>query len=341
MDWSRRACSRRGHVLYEPVEQAYLEQVRADTALGTAWRCLRCGDFVLDVPTGTGPAAEAPMPLRGKALRSRFIMRLLAIERIFRFLLVGLGAYAVWKFSNSEHALQLLFERNLTVFKPAAQHYGYDLDNSSVVTTIRKLFTYKHADLDIAAAALGVYAAIELIEAIGLWLAKRWGEYFAVVATGLFLPIEVYELTEHATKFKIATFALNVLAVVYLLLSKRLFGIRGGGKAYEAELNSESLLHSPEAAAAAGDLPGAAFGSEEGGAGYASAGGYASGEATQRFERPRSGKAAAQPAAPISAPAPGPGNGVGGVGPGLAPIAQAEPTLLLGPADPPDGIVQA
>ena len=246
MDWSRRACSRRGHVLYEPDEQEYLSQVKADTGLGAAWRCLRCGDFVLDVPTASGPVAEAPMPLRGKALRSRLIMRLLAVERIFRFLLVGLGAYAVWKFSNSEHALQLLFERNLTIFRPVAQHYGYDLDNSSVVTTIRKFFTYKHADLDLAAGALALYAVIELIEAVGLWLAKRWGEYFASVATALFLPIEIYELTEHATKFKIATLALNVFAVFYLVWSKRLFGVRGGGKAYEAELTSESLLHEPE-----------------------------------------------------------------------------------------------
>jgi uncharacterized membrane protein (DUF2068 family) len=229
-------------VLYEPAEPDIRALVRADTALGTAWRCLRCGDFVLDVPTSTGPAADAPRPARGKALRSLLIMRLLAVERIFRFLLVGLGAFAVWKFSNSQHALQDLFERNLTIFKPVAQHYGYDLDNSSVVATIRKLFTYKHSTLDLAALALGVYAVIEAIEAAGLWLAKRWGEYFAAVATALFLPIEIYELTEHATTFKIATFSLNVLAVLYLVLAKRLFGLRGGGKAYEAQLTSESLL---------------------------------------------------------------------------------------------------
>jgi uncharacterized membrane protein (DUF2068 family) len=243
MDWSRRACSRRGHVLFEPTEPEFLGQVRTDTAHGTAWRCLRCGDFVLDVPTESGPVAEAPMPLRGKALRSRLIMRLLAIERIFRFLLVGLAAYAVWRFSNSEHALQELFEKNLTIFKPVAQHYGYDLDNSSVVTTIRKIFNYKHSTLDLAAAALALYAVIEAVEAVGLWLAQRWGEYFAAVATGLFLPVEIYELTDHATKFKIATFALNVLAVLYLVIAKRLFGVRGGGKAYAAELSSESLLH--------------------------------------------------------------------------------------------------
>ena len=245
MDWSRRACSRRGHVLYEPDEREYLSQVRADTGLGTAWRCLRCGDFVLDVPTASGPVAEAPMPLRGPALRSRFIMRLLAIERVFRFLLVGLGAYAVWKFSDSQHSLELLFDRNLTFLRPVAQHYGYSLDNSPIVATIQKFFDYKRTDLDLVAAALALYAVIELIEATGLWLAKRWGEYFAAVATALFLPIEIYELTEHATKFKIATLAVNVFAVVYLLWTKRLFGIRGGGKAYEAELSSESLLQEP------------------------------------------------------------------------------------------------
>jgi uncharacterized membrane protein (DUF2068 family) len=320
MDWSRRACSRRGHVLYEPEEQSYLEQVRADTGLGTAWRCLRCGDFVLDVPTGSGPAADAPRPLRGKALRSRSIMRLLAIERIFRFLLVGLGAYAVWKFSNSQHALQLLFERNLTIFRPVAQHYGYDLDNSSVVTTIRKLFTYKQADLDIAAIALAVYAVIELIEAIGLWLAKRWGEYFAAVATGLFLPVEIYELTEHSTKFKIATFALNVLAVVYLLVSKRLFGIRGGGKAYEAELTSESLLagvgagEAGSGATAAGVGGGYGGGVEPAGFDAFNSGPDNANAATARFERPL----------PPQSTSPAFGAAAG----------QAEPTLLLGDPDP-------
>lgn len=336
MDWSRRACSRRGHVLFEPTEPEYLTQVRADTGLGTAWRCLRCGDFVLDVPTETGPVAEAPMPRRGKALRSHFIMRLLAIERVFRFLLIGLGAYAVWKFSNSEHALQLLFEKNLTVFKPIAQHYGYDLDNSSVVTTIRKLFTYKHSSLDLAAAALALYAVIELIEAIGLWLAKRWGEYFAAVATALFLPIEVYELTEHATKFKIATFALNVLAVIYLVWTKRLFGIRGGGKAYEAELTSESLLHEVEG-------PGTAR------TGWTERTGRE--EWTERTERSdRSGMAAgagsngraAEPAArtaqlPLAEPTT---VQVPVTEPTLQ-VPVAEPPSRVSPTEPPDGIVQA
>ncbi len=247
MDWDRRHCARRGHVLYAPTEPAYRDRIRALTAVGTAWRCLRCGDFVLREPAASGPAADAPVVLRGKALRSRLIMRLLAIERIFRFLLVGAAAYAVWRFSNSQAALYQLFEKDLTVFRPLAIHFGYDLDHSSIVDTIRKSFDYKRSMLTIVAVLLSIYALIELIEAVGLWLARRWGEYFAVVATAAFLPIEVYELTERQSAFKIGTFALNVLAVLYLLLSKRLFGLRGGRAAAERELHSVSLLEVEEA----------------------------------------------------------------------------------------------
>jgi hypothetical protein len=44
------------------------------------------------------------------------------------------------------------------------------------------------------------------------------------------------------------TFAINVAAVVYLLVSKRLFGLRGGRKAYDAERRGEQLLDIERAA---------------------------------------------------------------------------------------------
>jgi uncharacterized membrane protein (DUF2068 family) len=274
MDWNRRHCARRGHVLYEPVEPEYRDRIRAETALGPAWRCLRCGDFALEQPKATGPAQDAPAVPRGKALRSLLIMRLLAVERIFRFVLVGAAAYAVWKFSNSQQALSQLFENDLTLFKPLATHFGYDLDHSSIVDTIRKTFNYKHSTLSVVAILLAVYALIELIEAIGLWLAKRWGEYFAVVATAAFIPIEVHEILAKQSAFKIATFALNVVAVVYLLLAKRLFGLRGGKAAAERELHSASLLEVERAAGETGTEAGAEVGGGTGaGVGAATAGG--------------------------------------------------------------------
>ena len=81
--------------------------------------------------------------------------------------------------------------------------------------------------LDLVAAFLIFYGVLQLFEGLGLWLLKRWGEYFAVVATSLFIPLEVYELTEKITWLRVVALIVNVAAVVYLLVSKRLFGIRG------------------------------------------------------------------------------------------------------------------
>ena len=248
IDWDRRHCARKGHITYSPDEPRLREKLHASTAVGTAWRCLRCGDFVLGEPHGSGPADRAPLVPRGRALRDLFILRFLAVERVLRGLLVILAAWAVWKFSNSQDAVRRLFDDDLTVFRPVAHHFGYDLDHSPVVDTIQKTFDYKKSTLRTAAAGLGAYALIEVVEGVGLWFGRRWAEYLAVVATAAFLPIEVYELTEKVSYFKIGTLALNVLAVLYILIGKRLFGLRGGHAAFEAQRRGESLLEVEEAA---------------------------------------------------------------------------------------------
>jgi uncharacterized membrane protein len=64
----------------------------------------------------------------------------------------------------------------------------------------------------------------------------------------LFIPLEVYELTDKISWLKIVVLIVNVAAVLYLLLSKRLFGIRGGHRAYEEQLHEASLLEVEESA---------------------------------------------------------------------------------------------
>ncbi len=98
---------------------------------------------------------------------------------------------------------------------------------------------------------------MEILEAIGLWLLKRWGEYFALVATCAGIPYEIYELAAKVTVLRLAAFVINVALVVYLVLSKRLLGARGGKKAYDARLRSESVLQAAIDAAAAQGAPGA------------------------------------------------------------------------------------
>ena len=70
-------------------------------------------------------------------------------------------------------------------------------------------------------------------------------------------PLEVYELTDKVTILRLVAFLVNVVAVIYLLLAKRLFGLRGGRERYEADRHEQSLLEVEVAAAtSAPDNPG-------------------------------------------------------------------------------------
>jgi uncharacterized membrane protein (DUF2068 family) len=67
------------------------------------------------------------------------------------------------------------------------------------------------------------YAALETTEAVGLAMQRRWAEYLTVIATGILIPYEAYEVIRHPTLFKVGALALNVAVVGYLTYRKRLF----------------------------------------------------------------------------------------------------------------------
>jgi uncharacterized membrane protein (DUF2068 family) len=203
---------------------------------------LRCGDYILGAPHGTGPADSAPVLLRGKALRSAFILRLLAVERWVRGTIILLLGLAVLRFKSTKVTLKELFDRDLKSLKPFFNQIHFNVSDSGTIKAIDNAFKAHQSTLNYVAAFLIFYGLLQLIEGTGLWLLKRWGEYFAVVATSIFIPLEIYELTEKITWLRIVAFVVNLAAVVYLLLSKRLFGLRGGHSAYQAEQNEASLL---------------------------------------------------------------------------------------------------
>ena len=66
-----------------------------------------------------------------------------------------------------------------------------------------------------------IYAGLFLTEGIGLWLNKRWAEWFTTIITASLVPLEMYELFRHPTIGKVAVLAINVAVVVYLILRIR------------------------------------------------------------------------------------------------------------------------
>ncbi len=248
-DWELRSCGWHGHATYQPDEEALAERLSVDTAQGPAWRCLRCGTFVVGAPRGSGPADRAPVVLRGKALRDAAILRVLAVERGIRGVLLVLLAYGIYAFNGSRNSLRQVFDEYLPLLRPVTDRLGIDLESAGPVRLIEKALNAQHSTLLMVAAGVLAYGVLELVEAVGLWLMKRWGEYVAVVGTSVFIPLEVYELLEQVTYLRVIAFVLNIFAVVYLLWTKRLFGIRGGKAAFEAEREGISLLEVERAAA--------------------------------------------------------------------------------------------
>jgi uncharacterized membrane protein (DUF2068 family) len=250
VDWNLRVCGWSGHVTYRPDEEDLSARLRADTPAGVAWRCLRCGDFALGEPKGSGPAEKAPLVARGKALRDTIVLRLLAVERFGRAILILFGAFLLFKFRASQDVAQRAFTENQPLVQPIADKFGYNLDDSSIIHYIRSFIDARSSTLLLVTVGLAAYGILQVVEATGLWLLKRWGEYFAVVATSLGIPVEVYELMEKVSWLRISALAINIAAVLYLLLTKRLFGLRGGRAAHEAQRQEASLLEVETAAGA-------------------------------------------------------------------------------------------
>jgi uncharacterized membrane protein (DUF2068 family) len=253
MDWSLLACGRSGHVTYAPAEPDVREQLIGQTPTGEAWRCLRCASFVPGDPGQSGPARDAPRVRRGKEVRSAVILRVFAIERFLRAL-VFLGlAYGLWRFRYARRSIDATFDRERPIARELFQQLGYNIDNSKLVGLIQHALTLSSRSITLFAAGLAVYAIVEVVEGAGLWLARRWGEYFAMVATSVGLPLEIYDLARKVTVTTVIFFAINLALVVYLVLTKRLLGARGGKKAYDTALRSESLMAAAITAAAAGE----------------------------------------------------------------------------------------
>jgi uncharacterized membrane protein (DUF2068 family) len=249
MDWSTLGCARYGHTTYAPDEPELRAQLGATAADGEAWRCLRCATFVPGPPDASGPASAAPVVPRGKEVRSQVILRLFALERFIRAAIFLLAGYLLWRFRSSQSSIERKFDRELPVLRGLFRELGFDIDHSKLVGLLRHALTLSSHTLTLLAAGAVLYAVIEVIEGVGLWQARRWGEYFAFVATSLGLPLEIYDLSRHVTWLPLLLFGLNLLLVVYLAVTKRLFGIRGGKAAYDARLREESVLEAAVEAA--------------------------------------------------------------------------------------------
>lgn len=250
-------CGWRGHEIVgtDVAELRAQDEILARDAGGVRWhRCLRCDSWVAlavpGAPAGTHlpDRAAIQIPTRGKALRDKVVLRLIAVDRVVHFvILVGLGIGVV-AVAGNEASVRSRFYRILTDLQGGVG--GGPVQTSGhvgIVGEFDKLFSLRSGTLREVGIALLSYGVLEGVEAIGLWLTKRWAEYLTFIATTVLLPLEIYEILHKATALKVIGLIINLAVVIYLLFAKRLFGLRGGGAVDAAErargMSWETISH--------------------------------------------------------------------------------------------------
>jgi len=207
---------------------------------GLRWyRCLRCDSWVALCPPEQPKVPHPPsreqisLPLRGRPLRDRYVLRLIAVDRVIHFLILSALATVIFLFATNKAALNADFTKILNDLQGGLS--GSVNSNHGIVHDLHNLFAISIANLYVAGTAVAAYALLEGTEAVGLWLGRRWAEYLTFLATVIFVPYEIYELTRSVSALKVLALVINLAIVAYLLIAKRLFGLRGGGKAERAE----------------------------------------------------------------------------------------------------------
>jgi uncharacterized membrane protein (DUF2068 family) len=221
---------------------------------GLRWHhCLRCGCWVLENPPGHPTRDRVPtrdeveLPLRGPLLRDRYVLRLIALDRALHVVLLGSLAFVIFFLAGNHAALQRDYAQILQAFGGPSRAHPF-------LGRLQHYFTITPRHLDEAGAGVAAFAALEAVEMVGLWFARRWAEYLTFIATIVLLPLEVYELTSGVSVLKLITFVINLVIAIYLLWAKRLFGVNGGHRAEAARRRAAgdwgTLEHDPDGTAA-------------------------------------------------------------------------------------------
>ena len=136
-------------------------------------------------------------------------------------MLVWVGVFKLVKVTSLVALAVLVLVRLHTpldgVVRGAANALGVDPDSkhlAPVLARVHDLGPGKRVGIGVGALC---YAAVFLVEGCGLLARAVWAEYVTTIVTTSLLPLEVYELVQSGSEFKVVVIALNAAIVVYLV----------------------------------------------------------------------------------------------------------------------------
>ena len=161
--------------------------------------------------------ARATLPRKASKKQSSkepfsFVLFLIGVFKLFKALLLivaGIGA------------IRLLHKDLASTAMHWVQVLRVDPDNRYIHGVLVRIFRVTPKQLRELSVGTFIYAGLFLTEGFGLLLRKHWAEYFTIITTGLFIPLEIYELARHFTVTKLVVTVINVLIVWYLVVRVR------------------------------------------------------------------------------------------------------------------------
>ena len=98
-----------------------------------------------------------------------------------------------------------------------AHELPYAFEQKLVREAIAFLSGISPRRMQIIAAATFVYAALFLVEGVGLWMGLVWAEVLTIIATSSLIPVEIFELHRHTTVTRVLVLVANVSIAGYLI----------------------------------------------------------------------------------------------------------------------------
>src|ERR1700676_1351463 len=126
-------------------------------------------------------------------MKSAGVVRLIAVFKLLKSALLiaaGLGA------------LHLLHKDIAATSQHWTAMLGLDPGNRYVAKALLKAANLTPDKIKRLGLVSFVYAGLFLTEGIGLWMLKRWAEWFSVIITSSLVPFEVYEIHRHPSVLK-------------------------------------------------------------------------------------------------------------------------------------------
>jgi uncharacterized membrane protein (DUF2068 family) len=148
-----------------------------------------------------------PARTAGPEPRNRVLL-LIAVYKFLHamfFYAIGMGAH---------HLLHRDLANQIELF---ARHLRFNPESRLVIFILRKASVINGPVLERISLVAYCYATLTLIEGIGLYLEKAWGEFLTLAITASFLPWEILEIFRRLTWVRVSLLTINILVFVYLL----------------------------------------------------------------------------------------------------------------------------